>query len=178
MTSAPPDRTPSRREVLEALTTALDDPHRLVDVLSAAEDEGDAVRVLGAGFGLSPTLAQAVLDVQFRLLTRRRREAVAQDLRIEQTPVGPPLRLEATFTDADRVAAVTVDGREYRVEGATSGETVEALADVVVEEIARPLHRPVIVDASPGGPLRRFVATPSRSVAFEYWDDETDDERP
>jgi hypothetical protein len=175
VTSAPPDRTPSLREVLEALTAALDDPHRLVAVVAAAEDAEDAIRALGAEFGLTPTLAQSVLDGQFRLLTRSRREAVAEDLRVEQTPVGPPLRLEATFTESDTAAAVTVDGRQYRVEGASREEIVEALADVVVERIARPLHRTVVVDAPPGGPLKRFVATPGRSVAFEYWDDADDD---
>ena len=86
--------------VLSALSHVATDPGQLVALLAAAEDDDAAVRLLREAYDFTPVQAHAVLDGQFRLLTRARRDAVNAALRDLRdalaAPWDPPLDVEAT----------------------------------------------------------------------------------
>lgn len=67
-----------RHEILHALTTTMSDPYRLLDLVDAADDPAAAADLIRREWQLSQVQADAVLDVQLHRLTRRQREAVAQ----------------------------------------------------------------------------------------------------
>ena len=165
---------PARLPVLEALSAALGDPHRLVDVLRDATDEEDARRRVAETFELTDLQAQAVLDQQFRLLTVARRTELAEQLQAERAPLGPELHLRASWDAARRVVTVSVDDIEIAGRGRTAAKAVEDLAMRVMEEIARPRHRPVVVQVDGVAELVRFEAI-HNGIRF-YWQDETADD--
>jgi DNA gyrase/topoisomerase IV subunit A len=75
---------PAGLQALEALSGALGDPHRLVDVLHSAADDEDALRRLAEAFELTDVQAQVVLDNRFGLLTPTRRAELAEELQAER----------------------------------------------------------------------------------------------
>jgi len=99
-----------RRAVLGALSRVLADLPALLAVLAEADDENDAVRRLEEAYDFTPVQAQAVLDVQFRLVTRARRAAVDAELRdvtvALAAPWDPPLDLQATVRSPQLVELV------------------------------------------------------------------------
>ncbi|NYJ05381.1 hypothetical protein [Petropleomorpha daqingensis] len=162
------------RDALEAVSAALADPHRTLDVLLAAADEDEARQRVAEAFEVSPEQAQVVLDMQFRLLTATRRAALADELRRERTPLGTPMHLRAGLDDSGRRATVVVDGVEISGRGRTAARAVEDLARRVLEDVARPQHRPVIVQVEGVDGVERFVAT--HDQIRSYARDETPDE--
>lgn len=78
------DEVRARLHIHQALTTALADPHRVLDVLLAAPDIEAAAAGLRTEFGLTDIQAAVVLDLQFRRLNqsdRERIETTAEELR-------------------------------------------------------------------------------------------------
>jgi hypothetical protein len=157
----------NRRDVLEAVSAGLTDPHRLVDELLAATDAADARRRIAAELGLSDEQAQVVLDLQFSVLTAARRTALADELERERTPLGPPLRLRAELDASGRRATVSVDGVELVGRGRTAAKAVDDLASRVLEDVARRQHRPVVVEVDGVDGLAGFEVDPS-SIRFRW----------
>lgn len=71
------DEVQARLHIYEALTTALADPHRVLDVLLAAPDADAATAGLRTEFGLTDIQAAVVLDLQFRRLNADDRERIS-----------------------------------------------------------------------------------------------------
>jgi hypothetical protein len=155
----------NRRDVLEAVSAGLTDPHRLVDELLAATDAADARRRIAAELGLSDEQAQVVLDLQFSVLTAARRTALADELERERTPLGPPLHLRAELDASGRRATVSVDGVELVGRGRTAAKAVDDLASRVLEDVARRQHRPVVVEVDGVDGLAGVRWTPARSAS-------------
>jgi hypothetical protein len=61
-----------REYVYRLLANVLSQPHRLVDVVTAADDDPGAVEGIAREFGLTREDAAVVFDQQFKLLTRAR----------------------------------------------------------------------------------------------------------
>jgi hypothetical protein len=158
------------RDALEAASAGLADPHRLVNQLLAAADPADARQRIAAALGLSDEQAQVVLDMQFSALTAARRTEIAEELERERTPLGPPMHLRAHLDASGRRATVTVDGVEVAGRGRTAAKAVEELARRVREDVARPQHRPVMVQVDGVDGLERFEV--NRSWIRFHWQDE------
>lgn len=91
------DKATARREMTEALLTALERRHEVLDVIVDAEDGAAAVTALAQLLDVSPIGVQAVLNMSFHQLTkdeRRKNQAELDDL-----------NAAITFTAADRPAA-------------------------------------------------------------------------
>lgn len=70
-----------RRHVLGAISTALADAHKVLDIILGAGDVGSARMTLKKAYGFDTIQADAVLDMQFRLAATRCREAIEQEIR-------------------------------------------------------------------------------------------------
>jgi hypothetical protein len=68
-----------------------------VRAVQDAEDDEDAAQRVGEGFGLDPAQARALLDLQFRLVSRGRRDAVREELRVLPAPRGEPLEMAVEY---------------------------------------------------------------------------------
>lgn len=91
------DKATARREITEALLTALERRHEVLDAIVEAEDRAAAVSAVSELLGASPVGVEAVLNMSFHQLTkdtRRRNQAELDDL-----------NSAITFTAADRPAA-------------------------------------------------------------------------
>lgn len=106
--------------VLSALSQVSTDPRQLVALLAVADDDDAAVRLLREAYDFTPVQAQAVLDAQFGLLTRARRDVVDAALRDMRdalaAPWDPTLDVQATVR-SPRGAELVIAGVEHRVEG-------------------------------------------------------------
>ncbi|AVL99552.1 GNAT family N-acetyltransferase [Gordonia iterans] len=93
------DKATARREITQALLTALERRHEVLDVIVDAEDRGAAVAALSELLGATPLGVDAVLNMSFHQLTkdqRRKNQAELDDL-----------NAAITFTAADRPAAAS-----------------------------------------------------------------------
>lgn len=72
-----------RLHILEPILQALEHPHRVLDVLLEAADAEAGRSALCAEFGLDLVQASAMMDTQFRRVTRSERARVRDDF--EQT---------------------------------------------------------------------------------------------
>lgn len=147
--------------VLSVLSQVSAEPGRLVALLASADDDDAAVRLLREAYGFTSLQARAVLDAQFRLLTRARRAAVDVALRDMRdamaVPWDPPLDVQATMR-SPRGAEVVIAGVMHHVEGADLNDCLERLASLVREKLARPQRRRVAVSTGlADGPLRILV---------------------
>ncbi|MFT3660152.1 MAG: GNAT family N-acetyltransferase [Gordonia sp. (in: high G+C Gram-positive bacteria)] len=91
------DKATARREMTEALLTALERRHEVLDAIVEAEDREAAVAAVAELLGTSPLGVEAVLNMSFHQLTkdqRRKNQAELDDL-----------NAAITFTAADRPAA-------------------------------------------------------------------------
>ncbi|MFC0314653.1 GNAT family N-acetyltransferase [Gordonia phosphorivorans] len=91
------DKATARREMTEALLTALERRHEVLDVVVDSEDRAAAVTAVAELLGASPMGVEAVLNMSFHQLTkdqRRKNQAELDDL-----------NAAITFTAADRPAA-------------------------------------------------------------------------
>jgi DNA gyrase/topoisomerase IV subunit A len=74
---------------LYAIKAALAEPRRLVDAISDADDDEQAVDAVIREFQLSPQAARAVMDQQFRHLTRAALAALQRDIARAQAEESP-----------------------------------------------------------------------------------------
>jgi hypothetical protein len=164
--------TSDHLDVLSALSQVAAEPGRLVELLAAAEDDDAAVRLLAAAYDFTPVQAQAVLDGQFRLLTRARRIAVDAALRDASTaPWDPPLEVRATVR-LPGTAELVLAGVEHRVDGRDLDDCLERVASLVRRELAGPQRRRVAVSTGlTGGPVRILV-DPLGATEFVHDDPE------
>ncbi|GAA4737745.1 GNAT family N-acetyltransferase [Gordonia alkaliphila] len=101
------DKATARREMTEALLTALERRHEVLDVVVDSDDRAAAVSAIAELLGTSPLGVEAVLNMSFHQLTkdqRRKNQAELDDL-----------NAAITFTAADRPAAAgeTLDLRPF-----------------------------------------------------------------
>jgi GNAT superfamily N-acetyltransferase len=97
------DKAAARREIANALLTALDRRHELLDAIVEAEDRPAAVTAIARLLGSSQTAGEAVIGMSFEQLTRESRRTIKAEL--------DDLNSRLTFTLNDRPAS--------------SGETLE-----------------------------------------------------
>lgn len=165
------DERERRTGILTALAAAAADPVRLVELLTRAEDDDEALALLRESFGLDDAQASAVLDGRFRMLVAVRRARLAQELDVLRAEWGPPLPATLAFTGR-RAAVLAVDGTEHRITGGGPQTVLSRATDVLVEEVAVPRRQPVDVAVTglDRGPVR-FTVTPGRSASFEHPED-------
>jgi hypothetical protein len=160
-----------RLAVLGALSRVLADLPAFLALLAEADDESDAVRRLKEAYDFTPVQAQAVLDAQFRLVTRARRAAVDAELRdvtdALAAPWDPPLDVQATVRSPQRVELV-IAGVEHRVEGEDLDDCLGHVVSLVRESLARPERRRVAVTTGLADGPTRILVDPVGSAAFLY----------
>lgn len=141
------DKATARREMTEALLTALERRHEVLDVVVDSEDRAAAVSAISDLLGTSPRGVEAVLNMSFHQLTkdqRRKNQAELDDL-----------NAAITFTAADRPAAAgeTLDLRPFSADADAdilsertdelglaadgSGAPSGALSDEIAKGVAR-----------------------------------------
>ncbi len=91
------DIAAARREITDAMLSALDRRHELLDAIVEAEDRGAAVDVIAELLGTSRQSAEAVLGLSFELLTKSSRRKIAAELE--------DLNSQLSFTVSERPAA-------------------------------------------------------------------------
>jgi GNAT superfamily N-acetyltransferase len=74
------DRTAARREITDALLTALERRHEVLDLIVEADDRPSAVDGLVALLGTSRLAAEAVIGMSFDQLTKDSRKKIAAEL--------------------------------------------------------------------------------------------------
>ncbi len=92
------DRAVARREITDALFTALERRHEVLDVIVDAEDRPAAVEAIAALLGTSRTGCEAVMGMSFDQLTKDSRRRIGDEL--------DDLNKQLTFTRTDRPASV------------------------------------------------------------------------
>jgi GNAT superfamily N-acetyltransferase len=92
------DIAAARREITDALLTALDRRHELLDALVEAEDRAEAVEAIVKTLGTSQLGAEAVIGLSFDRLTKQSRRAIAAELE--------DLNTQLSFTARERRASV------------------------------------------------------------------------
>ncbi|RBY90157.1 hypothetical protein DQ244_11845 [Blastococcus sp. TBT05-19] len=164
-----------RLAVLTAVDTALADLPRLIAVLSDAEDDADALRRLGHAYDLTEVQAQAVLDGQFLLLSRRHRARRAAEIQaLTEGLAGvwdPPLHVQAVVHSPTDVRVVLAD-EEHRVRGTDLEDSLDRLVQLVRERLAGPRRRRVVITTGlVDGPVR-IELDPTGNVRFRHADEE------
>ncbi|WP_197381627.1 GNAT family N-acetyltransferase [Mycolicibacterium mengxianglii] len=143
-----------RREISEALLTALDRRHDVLDAIVEAEDQPAAVAKIAELLGISARGAEAVVGLSFDRLTRQSRRTIAKELEDVNSQLSfllgeRPASLDESLTlrpfdgdnDRDIFAARTQDiGAAGDGSGAPAGglddEIGAALSRVHAEEAA------------------------------------------
>ena len=92
------DIAAARREITDALLTALDRRHELLDAIVEAEDRPAALAAIRETLGTSERSAEAVLGLSFDQLTKQSRRAIAAELE--------DLNSQLSFTASDRPASI------------------------------------------------------------------------
>ncbi len=141
------DIAAARREITDALLTALDRRHELLDAIVAAEDRPAAVAAIQEMLDTSPRNAEAVIGLSFDRLTKQSRRAIAKELddlnsqlsfTVKERPasLGDSLKLRPFSSDADRdiFAARTED---MHAAGDGSGAPAGDLDDEIRAAVAR-----------------------------------------
>lgn len=90
------DQIAARREIADALVSALDRRHELLDAIVAADDRGTAVAAIAGLLGTSARGAEAVMSMAFDQLTKDSRRKIAAEL--------DNLNSQLTFTLKERPA--------------------------------------------------------------------------
>ncbi|MFW0788545.1 GNAT family N-acetyltransferase [Gordonia sp. CPCC 205333] len=141
------DQTTARRDIADALLTALERRHDILDAIVEAENRDSAIESVAALLGKSRLGAEAVLGMSFYQLTkdqRRRNQAELDDLNSELTftlterpaASGDSLLLRpfAADVDADLFTARTSD---QGVAGDGSGSPAGDVADELAKAVRR-----------------------------------------
>jgi len=92
------DIAAARREITDALLTALDRRHELLDAIVEAEDRPAALATIRETLGTSERSAEAVLGLSFDQLTKQSRRAIAAELE--------DLNSQLSFTASERPASI------------------------------------------------------------------------
>jgi GNAT superfamily N-acetyltransferase len=92
------DIAADRREITDALLTALDRRHELLDAIVEAEDRPAAVAAIQHMLGTSARSAEAVIGLSFDRLTKQSRRAIAKELE--------DLNSQLSFTIQERPASL------------------------------------------------------------------------
>ncbi|PRC44955.1 GNAT family N-acetyltransferase [Mycobacterium sp. ITM-2017-0098] len=90
------DQTAARREIADALVSALDRRHEVLDVIVEADDRGTAVAAIATLLRTSARGAEAVMSMAFDQLTKDSRRKIAAEL--------DNLNSQLTFTLKERPA--------------------------------------------------------------------------
>ena len=93
-----PDVAAARREITDALLSALDRRHELLDAIVEAEDRADAVLAIRDMLTTSARCAEAVIGLSFDQLTKESRRAIAKEL--------DDLNSQLSFTAKERLASL------------------------------------------------------------------------
>jgi RimJ/RimL family protein N-acetyltransferase len=91
------DLAAARRDITDALLTALDRRHEVLDTIVEAEDTEAAVEAVAALLGASRQSAEAVISLSFDRLTKSSRRRIAKELE--------DLNSQLSFTAGERPAA-------------------------------------------------------------------------
>ncbi|MFZ2510854.1 MAG: GNAT family N-acetyltransferase [Gordonia sp. (in: high G+C Gram-positive bacteria)] len=91
------DKATARREMTEALLTALERRHELLDAVVDAEDRAAAVSAIAELLSASPIAVDSVMNMSFHQLTKEARRKNQSEL--------DDLNAGLTFTSAERPAA-------------------------------------------------------------------------
>jgi hypothetical protein len=166
------DPRAQRLAVLAAVDAALADPARLVHLLADAEDDADAAHRIRQAFGLDEVQAAAVLDLQFRRLSRSARARLRAQLELLRTPWGPPVGARL-HVSGRRSAVLTVDDVATRITGGGADDLLERVRQHLTAEVAAPQRRPVevVLTGLPGGP-GRLTVHPDGSARYDDYPDE------
>ncbi|HEX5143001.1 MAG TPA: GNAT family N-acetyltransferase [Mycobacterium sp.] len=117
------DIAAARREITDALLTALDRRHEVLDTIVEAEDRADAVAGVANLLGTSTPCAEAVIGLSFEQLTKQSRRAIAAEL--------DDLNSQLTFTASERPASVGDSLTLRPFSGATDRDIFAARTDDV-----------------------------------------------
>lgn len=141
------DIATARREISEALLTALDRRHEVLDVIVDAEDHSAAVDKIADLLGISRRGAEAVAGLSFDRLTRQSRRTIAKELDDDNSQLSfilgeRPASLDESLTlrafdgaaDRDIFAART---REIGSAGDGSGAPAGGLDDEINAALSR-----------------------------------------
>ena len=91
------DHAAARREIADALQTALDRRHEVLDAIVEAGDRAAAVEAIATLLDTSPKGGEAVMTISFDQLTRDSRRKIAEELE--------DLNKQLTFTLGERPAS-------------------------------------------------------------------------
>jgi GNAT superfamily N-acetyltransferase len=91
------DIAAARREITDALLTALDRRHEVLDAIVDAEDNTEAVAAIAKLLSTTTPCAEAVIGLSFHQLTRTSRREIKKEL--------DDLNSQLTFTASDRPAS-------------------------------------------------------------------------
>ncbi|GAA4664722.1 GNAT family N-acetyltransferase [Gordonia humi] len=141
------DQTTTRRDITEALLTALERRHEVLDTIVEADDRDSAATAIADLLGKSKVGAEAVLNMSFHQLTKAARRKNQSEL--------DDLNHAITFTSAERPASSgdTIDLRpfsanddadlfaERTAEQGVAGDGSGAPAGEIGEEIASGVGR-------------------------------------
>jgi ribosomal protein S18 acetylase RimI-like enzyme len=148
------DRAAARREIADALLTALKRRHEALDAIVESTDHAGAVEAIVALLGISRRAAEAVMGMSFDQLTKESRERIAAELddlnaqlsfTLKERPAssgeGLVLRAFAGESDRDVFAARTEDvgaagDGSMGSAGGLDEEIRSALARIDAEEAA------------------------------------------
>jgi hypothetical protein len=150
--------------ILSAVAAVLAHPERLVRVLAAADDDEAAVAALASEFDLEPDQARAVLDQQFRLLTRAGRAALGAEVRVLEAEWGEPIAASVVLY-GNRGGLLAVEGSEYHLSGRNVAGVLEAAAGQLREAVAVPRMAPVRVAVS-GTQVAEMTVWPTGAASF------------
>lgn len=135
------DRTVTRRAIADALMTALERRHEVLDVIVESSDRQSAVDAITELLGKSRVGAEAVMNMSFHQLTKDSRKKIAAELddlnsklsfAVGERPASADetLRLRPFSPDADRdIFATRTD--EVGAAGDGSGSPASALDDEI-----------------------------------------------
>ncbi|MBD0021465.1 GNAT family N-acetyltransferase [Gordonia pseudamarae] len=140
------DQATTRRDITDALLTALERRHEVLDAIVDADDRDAAVSTIAELLGTSGLGAEAVLGMRLDQLTkaeRRKNQAELDDLNsaltftLAERPAssGDTLELRAFSTDDADIFAVRTE--ELKVAGDGSGEPAGPLDDEIAKGAQR-----------------------------------------
>ena len=134
------DQATTRRDITDALLTALERRHEVLDAIVDADDHEAAVSAIAELLGKSTLGAEAVLGMRLNQLTkaeRRKNQAELDDLNstltftLAERPASSGDTLEVRAFCADDADIFAVRTEELKVAGDGSGEPAGPLADEI-----------------------------------------------